>query len=150
MVDVLLLLASISFIKKKICVTFNKKMKKMLRRMVMAKNLWNIYPKYICHDLGEKWLFKQYYSGTFEKSFTTSHILSEGKFMVDLSVLRHDGGGTQYTFLEAIHNDTVLIINRKWIENVNSKYCDFKEGYNCYAVSNGQDLAEIINKSNNI
>jgi hypothetical protein len=69
--------------------------------------------------------------------------------MVDLSVLRHDGGGTQYTFLEAIHNDTALIINRKWIENVNSKYCDFKEGYNCYAVSNGQDLAEIINKSNN-
>ncbi|MCC2647447.1 MAG: hypothetical protein K0S67_504 [Nitrososphaeraceae archaeon] len=38
MVDVLLLLASISFIKKKICVTFNKKMKKMLRRIW----LWHI------------------------------------------------------------------------------------------------------------
>jgi hypothetical protein len=70
--------------------------------------------------------------------------------MVNLSVLRDDGGGTQYTFLEAIYNDTALIINRKWIENVNLKYCDFKEGYNCYAVSNGQGLAEIINRSNNI
>ena len=82
--------------------------------------------------------------------YNVPKILSKAKFMVNLSVLRDDGGGTQYTFLEAIYNDTALIINRKWIENVNSKYCDFKEGYNCYAVSNGQDLAEIINRSNNI
>jgi hypothetical protein len=70
--------------------------------------------------------------------------------MVDLSLIRHDGGGTQYTFLEAIHNNTALIMNRKWIEDVDPKYRDFKEGYNCYAVSNGQELAEIINNSNNI
>jgi hypothetical protein len=107
-------------------------------------------PKYVHHRLGKE-SFKQYYYGTFEKSFAAiSKILSKAKFMVDLSVIRHDGGGTQYTFLEAIHNNTALIMNRKWIEEVDPKYRDFKEGYNCYAVSNGQELAEIINNSNNI
>ena len=107
-------------------------------------------PKYVHHRLGKE-SFKQYYYGTFEKSFAAiSKILNKAKFMVDLSVIRHDGGGTQYTFLEAIHNNTALIMNRKWIEDVDSKYRDFKEGYNCYAVSNGQELAEIINNSNNI
>ena len=107
-------------------------------------------PNYVHHRLGKE-SFKQYYYGTFEKSFAVvSKILSKAKFMVDLSVIRHDGGGTQYTFLEAIHNNTALIMNRKWIEGVDPKYRDFKEGYNCYAVSNGQELAEIINNSNNI
>jgi hypothetical protein len=107
-------------------------------------------PNYIHHRLGKE-IFKQYYYGTFEKSFAAiSKILSKAKFMVDLSIIRHDGGGTQYTFLEAIHNNTALIMNRKWIEEVDPKYRDFKEGYNCYAVSNGQELAEIINNSNNI
>ena len=107
-------------------------------------------PKYVHHKLGKE-TFKQYYYGTFEKSFAAvSKILSKAKFMVDLSVIRHDGGGTQYTFLEAVHNNTALIMNRKWIEDVDPKYRDFKEGYNCYAVSNGQELAEIINNSKNI
>jgi hypothetical protein len=43
-----------------------------------------------------------------------------------------------------------LIINRKWIEDVDPKFRDFKEGYNCYAVSNGHELAEIINNSKKI
>lgn len=34
---------------------------------IKRRNLIKIYgpynPKYICHDLGEEWLFKQYYSG---------------------------------------------------------------------------------------
>jgi hypothetical protein len=70
--------------------------------------------------------------------------------MVDLSQLPNDGGGTQYTFLEAIYNNSAIILNRKWIENINKKYCDFKEDYNCYAVSNEQELIELINNSNNI
>jgi hypothetical protein len=117
-------------------------------------NLIKIYgcidSKYV-HDVLGMEHFKQYYHGKFKKSFSAiSKILSKAKFMVDLSVIQYDGGGTQYTFLEAIHNDVALIINRKWIEDVDPKYRDFKEGYNCYAVSNGQELAEIINNSKNI
>jgi hypothetical protein len=117
-------------------------------------NLIKVYgwvnSKYLNHNL-EKEQFKQYYFGKYQKSFAAvSEILSKAKFMVDLSVIRHDGGGTQYTFLEAIHNNTALIINRKWVEDIDPRYRDFKEGYNCYAVSNEQELAEIINNSKNI
>ena len=86
-----------------------------------------------------------------KKSFDkVSDILSKSKFMVDLSVLPNDGGGTQYTFLEAIYNNTAIILNRGWVETVDRKYRDFKEGYNCYAVSNEQELIELVNNSDNI
>lgn len=91
--------------------------------------------------------FSKYYYGMFDKSFSAlSSILAQSKFVVDLTVLKHDGGGTQYTFLEAIHNGCALILHRKWLENeyVNPEHCDFKEGYNCLAVGNENELADII------
>ncbi len=95
--------------------------------------------------------FNQYYYGLFDKSFwRVSYILSKSKFMVDLSEIPNDGGGTQYTFLEAIYNDCTIILNRKWIESVNKKYRDFEEGYNCYAVSNERELIDLINNGVNI
>ena len=125
-------------------------------RLIDLKNKSNtvkIYgpfnPTYI-KPLGAQ-TFKQYYYGVFDRSFQAiSNILNKAKFMIDLTVLPHDGGGTQYTFLEAIHNETALIINRKWIDDVDSKYCDFKEGYNCFAISNEKELAEIISNTKNI
>ena len=95
--------------------------------------------------------FKQYYYGIFDRSFeAVSNILNKAKFVTDLTILPNDGGGTQYTFLEAIHHNAALIINRRWIDNVDSKHCDFKEGYNCFAISNEKELAEIILNSENI
>jgi hypothetical protein len=55
--------------------------------------------------------FQQYFSCRFGNSFSTlSEILAEAKFVVDLSVLKHDGGSKQYTFLEAIRNDCGVIL----------------------------------------
>jgi hypothetical protein len=91
--------------------------------------------------------FRRYYYGKFEKSFSAvSELLSKHKFVVDLSIVKNDGGGTQYTFLEAIHNGCALILNRKWVEGTYTDpgYRDFKEGYNCFAVENENELAEII------
>jgi hypothetical protein len=70
--------------------------------------------------------------------------------MIDLSELQNDGGGTQYTFLDAIYNNCAIILNRKWIESVARRHSDFKEGYNCYAISNEQELMDLINNSNKI
>jgi glycosyltransferase involved in cell wall biosynthesis len=108
-------------------------------------------PQYVNDKLGGGQNFRQYYRGTFAKSFrAVSAILNKAKFVVDLSRIYNDGGGTQYTFLEAIYHGAALIINRKWIEDLAPKYCDFKEGYNCYAISNAQELAEIIKNSKNL
>jgi hypothetical protein len=107
--------------------------------------------RYVNDELGGKEEFRKYYCGTFPKSFEgISNVLNGTKFVIDLSTINDDGGGTQYTFLEAIHHGAALVINRKWIENLPSEYCDFKEGYNCYAVSDSKELLDIIKNSNRI
>lgn len=105
-------------------------------------------PMYVYTQLGgEVGDFRKYYCGKFDRSFTSlSNILAGVKLVVDLSLVRHDGGGTQYTFLEAIHNNCALILHRRWIEDVDPKYRDFKEGYNCFAIENEKELAELIEK----
>jgi glycosyltransferase involved in cell wall biosynthesis len=95
--------------------------------------------------------FNQYYQGKYVKSFdATSEILKKAKFMVDLSFLPNDGGGTQYTFLDAIYHNCAIILNRQWIENVDPRYRDFKEGENCYAVSNAEELKELLDDAENM
>jgi glycosyltransferase involved in cell wall biosynthesis len=111
-----------------------------------------ITPKYVYLTFGkDNTDFKNSYHGKFKKSFfTISKLLSKYKFVVDLSLIKYDGGGTQYTFLEAIHNGCALILHRKWIEDIyryyKKDYCDFKEGYNCFAVDNSDELTELIRK----
>ena len=119
-----------------------------------AKNPVKIYgwanSKYVSQQLDPE-IFNQYYQGKYVKSFNaTSEILRKAKFMVDLSFLPNDGGGTQYTFLDAIYHNCAIILNRKWIENVDAKYRDFKEGENCYAVSNAEELRELLNNAKDI
>ena len=70
--------------------------------------------------------------------------------MIDLSFLPNDGGGTQYTFLDAIYHNCAIILNRQWIENVDREYMHFKEGENCYAVSNAVELKELLDEAENI
>lgn len=112
----------------------------------LAIKMYGVYnPVYVNDKLGGLSSFKQNYYGTFDKSFKAiSSTLSKAKFVIDLSVLKDDGGGSQYTFLEAIYHNAVLIINRKWIDSVDRKYCDFQEGYNCFAVSDEYELAQTI------
>ena len=58
-----------------------------------------------------------------------------------MSVIKGDGGGTQYTFLEAIYQDCILILHNEWI----NKGDLFISGVNCIGVSNEEELATIIN-----
>ena len=126
----------------------------MLKANKKLKNPIKVYGMTNPHYVSCKLInldFDKHYHGMFGKSFgQVSAILAKSKFMVDLSEIPNDGGGTQYTFLEAIYNDSAIILNRKWIESVDKKYRDFKEGYNCYAVSNEQELVELVNNSDNI
>ena len=95
------------------------------------------------NDLG----FKKYYKGGFEKSFEElGKILEDAKYVVDMSVIKNDGGGSQYTFLEAIYEKCALVINAKWIENAKT---DFVDGTNCYVVADEEELAALLNKDPN-
>lgn len=101
---------------------------------------------YVFHKLQNslKLNLDDYYCGKFEKSFEgTNQILKHAKYMIDLSAIKGDGGGTQYTFLEAIHQGAALILNKKWVDKTNSV---FKDGYNCIAVSDEKELVKILKK----
>lgn len=92
--------------------------------------------------------FKKYYRGQFEKSFDElSNILKDAKYVVDMSVIKHDGGGSQYTFLEAIYQKCCLILNAKWIEGHATPFVD---GKNCFVVTDAEDLAELLDDDPNV
>ena len=95
------------------------------------------------NDLG----FKKYYKGGFVKSFEElGEILEDAKYVVDMSVIKNDGGGSQYTFLEAIYEHCALIINKKWIEGSKTEFMD---GENCYVVSDEVELVSLLKKDPN-
>ena len=90
--------------------------------------------------------FSDYWKGKFPKNLAPTYenrsILKDAKYMIDMSIIKGDGGGTQYTFLEAIHQDTLLILHNDWINAGTT----FKSGYNCIGISTPEELAEFIEK----
>ena len=99
---------------------------------------------YVHHKLKELNVV-EYWKGKFPKKLSPTYenkrILKDAKFMIDMSTIKNDGVGTQYTFLEAIYEDCILILNKEWI----SKGSLFQSGVNCIGVSNEDELANIIN-----
>lgn len=90
----------------------------------------------------------KYYKGTFKKDFNSlNNILNSAKFVVDLSIIKNDGGGSQYTFLEALHQKCVLILHENWLKTNKTL---FKNGYNCITISDERDIVDILNNKNNI
>jgi len=77
-----------------------------------------------------------------EREVATS-ICHKATYAVDMSVIKGDGGGTQYSFMEAMDAGSINIINRKWLIPGD----EMKVGVNCFAVSDGEELAAILKKS---
>ena len=98
---------------------------------------------YVHHKLKEL-NFTAFWKGKFPKNLSPTYegrsILKDAKYMIDMSIIKGDGGGTQYTFLEAIHQDCVLILHLDWINAGNI----FQSGVNCIGVSSGEELAQVI------
>lgn len=72
-----------------------------------------------------------------KKSIETLDLLRDALAMVDLTDIKGDGGGTQYTFLEAWDAGAVPVIGRWWKRRGD----DMKDGDNCLMVSNAEELA---------
>ena len=101
---------------------------------------------YVHHKLGELDFYK-YWKGKFEKNYPLTYenkdILKNCKYVVDMSTIKHDGGGSQYTFLEAIYQGCVLILHRDWIKQGSI----FKEGVNCLACDTPEELTALLNEN---
>ena len=123
----------------------NNKLKDMGHKTVVIYGAKN--DLYVYHLLENKLELNldEFYGGTFKKDFKDlDRILGKAKYVVDLSSIHNDGGGSQYTFLEAIYQGGALVLNKKWVENKNSI---FKDKYNCFVVENEDELADLIVKS---
>ena len=67
-------------------------------------------------------------------------ILSDAKFAVDMSIIKGDGGGTQYSFLEAWDAGAVPIIHAEWIRDDD----DMVPGTNCFTAQDGESLRAVL------
>jgi hypothetical protein len=88
----------------------------------------------ICPDYPEWEQSKGTHPRTGAESFER---LQSALAMVDLTDIKGDGGGTQYTFLEAWDAGAVPIIGRWWLRPKD----DMKHLENCIAVESAKDLA---------
>lgn len=68
-------------------------------------------------------------------------VAGTARILVDLSVIRGDGGGIQYTFLEGIDAGCVLLLNREWVEAPHSLWTP---GINCLAAGSVNTLVNAL------
>jgi len=67
-------------------------------------------------------------------------LLKQASFAVDMSQIKGDGGGTQYSFLEAMNAGAINIIHKSWIMEND----DMKLNKNCLAVSDAAELSKVL------
>ena len=104
---------------------------------------------YVHHKLKDL-KFHEFWHGKFPKTLPLSHegkdLLNDCHYITDMSIIKGDGGGTQYTFLEAIYHNCALILHKDWVDQGDV----FKKGHNCYVVGYthniGKEIADIINE----
>lgn len=71
------------------------------------------------------------------------NLLQQHRFSIDMSEIKGDGGGTQYTFLESWDAGCVLVINAAWMNGVVEKD-DMQPEFNCRRVGDAEELARIL------
>lgn len=76
---------------------------------------------------------------------TASSICNKAKFSVDMSAIKGDGGGTQYTFMEAMDAGSINILHQKWILP-DDEMISLESGTeaNCIGVIDEEDLAGLL------
>ncbi len=71
---------------------------------------------------------------------TALELCAQAEYMVDMSAIKGDGGGTQYTFLEAMDAGAICILNKEWIIEDD----EMVPGLNCLVAEDGQEIADVL------
>ena len=126
-------------------IDFDKHLEYLVAKMGEVKGKVEIYSgwinsRYEYSILNEKygWNRKGYMGGFRYEDMLK--IYSRAKVMVDMSRIANDGGGTQYTFLEAMDFGTVLVGNELW----DIKGGEMEVGRH-YLTANKENIADRIN-----
>jgi hypothetical protein len=103
-----------------------------------------LYTFHKLDKIDDKWR-KNYY-GTFSNQVGgVFNILNKSKYMIDMSAIKRDGGGSQYTFLEGWDSRCIIILNKKW--DIGSGNI-MEHNKNCLYVENESELTTILEGDN--
>jgi len=102
---------------------------------------------YVYHNLDSnhpEW--ERCYHGEFSNESVHSGfgIAQQAKCMVDMSVIKGDGGGTQYTFLEALDAGCALVLNAEWSTGVEDQDVLGPDFGVCHAASDAESLQHVL------
>ncbi len=98
-------------------------------------------PMYVHFKLHPKW--PGFQPEPFERNaHAGADLCATARAVVDMSAIKGDGGGSQYSFLEAWDARAPLIINRKWVTGYDSD--EMQPGHNCLAASDGKEIKECL------
>jgi len=75
----------------------------------------------------------------------SSRKAAEYMLAVDLTRFPHDGGGSQYTFMEAWDAGTVNVIHGDWLRYPG----EIRADYNCLTIGSPEELAALIKETRN-
>ena len=104
--------------------------------------LWGFLNRLYAHHKLKNYDVNSSYRGAFPKSFgRIAELLSEATALVDMSIIKNDGGGSQYTLLEAIHAGVPLVLHKKWVDVSGSVWVD---GENCLSVESPEELVKAL------
>ena len=65
------------------------------------------------------------------------------KYMIDMSDIKGDGGGTQYSFLEAMDAGCICVLNKAWTDAGGAKG-EMQPGKNCIVVKDSEQLCWFL------
>ena len=92
-------------------------------------------------QIDKRW--RRNYYGRFQGRFgEVFKILNPSRYMIDMSAIKKDGGGSQYTFLEGWDAGCVLILNRNW--GLGTKDV-MRENINCLYAEDAEELTDLLN-----
>jgi hypothetical protein len=109
-------------------------------RMYTKNKLLPKYPEYV-QDSDREEEDRAIYKLDFRGAV---NLCRTARFMTDFSVIQGDGGGTQYTFLEAIDAGTICLLHREWIRPKDAMV-DQGVDQNCISFEKWEQLSGFLN-----
>lgn len=101
-----------------------------------------IYEFHQLRKLHPDW--RRWYHGEFpDKLGQAARMFARARIAVDLTHIKGDGGGTQYTFFEAWNAGTPLVLNRAWTTGPDD---EVRDGDSCVMVDTAEELVTTMQR----
>ena len=109
-------------------------------RVQLYGALNRMYAHHVLDKVDRDWRVN--YHGDFEPTAWAAVLLySRHQLAFDLTVIKGDGDGTQYSFLEAIDAGCVLVLHKEWIRTGKG---EMRPGVNCLTVETPEEVATLL------